>query len=105
MKPNPVHAFHRVLGALLLGLSFLTSGCLFTDVKLPLDTNLEETKLGDKTGESSSQSVLWLVAWGDSGTQAAAQEGGIKTILHADQHVFSVLFGLYSRQTTIVYGE
>jgi len=105
MKPNPARAIQRALGALLLGLACLTSGCLFTDVKIPLDTNLEQTKLGDKTGESSSQSVLWLVAWGDSSTQAAAQAAGITTILHADQRVFSVLFGLYSKQTTVVYGE
>ena len=95
----------RTLTSLLLGLTCLTSGCLFTDVKIPLDTNLEETKLGSKTGESSSQSVLWMVAWGDSGAQAAAQAAGITTLLHADQKVFSVLFGLYSKQTTVVYGD
>lgn len=89
----------------LLVLSSIAPGCVFSDVKIPLDTNLEQTALGSKTGESSSQSILWLVAWGDSGTQAAAQEGGITTLLHADQRVFSVLFGLYMRQTTIVYGE
>lgn len=89
----------------LLGLSFLASGCVFTDVKIPLDTNLEETKLGSKTGEASTQSILWLVAWGDSGTQAASKDGSITTVLHADQRVFSVLFGLYMRQTTIVYGD
>lgn len=93
-----------VTGAL-LGLSFLASGCVFTDIKVPLDTNLEETKLGTKTGESSSQSVLWLVAWGDSGTEAAAKQAGITTLLHADQKVFSVLFGLYTRSTTVVYGD
>lgn len=96
----------RAFGSTLLVLtSFFASGCLFTDVRIPLDTNLEETKLGSKTGESSAQSVLWLVAWGDSGTQAAAREGGISTLLHADQRIFSVLFGLYSRQTTVVYGD
>ena len=97
---------HRTaLASALLGMSLLAPGCVFTDVKIPLDTNLEETRLGSKTGESSSQSLLWLVAWGDSGTQAAAKPGGITTALHADQRIFSVLLGLYMRQTTIVYGE
>jgi hypothetical protein len=96
----------RALTSTLLGLTPLfLSGCLFADVKIPLDTNLEETKLGTKTGKSSSQSVLWLVAWGDSGTQAAAKAAGITTLLHADQEVYSVLFGLYSKQTTVVYGD
>ena len=30
---------------------------------------------------------------------------GISTLLHADQKIFSILFGLYSRQTTVVYGD
>jgi hypothetical protein len=92
--------------AALLGAALLfTPGCLFTDVKVPLDTNLEETQLGSKVGEATSEGVLWLVAWGDSGTQAAAKDGGITTLRHADQKVFSVLFGLYSKQTTVVYGD
>ena len=96
----------KTLGSALLGSTLLlTSGCVFTSVKIPLDTNLEETKLGTKTGEATSESVLWLVAWGDSGTQAAALNGGITTLLHADQKIFSVLFGLYSKQTTVVYGD
>ena len=96
----------KALGSAFLGSTLLLgSGCVFTDVKIPLDTNLEETQLGAKTGESTSQSVLWLVAWGDSGTQAAALNGGITTLLHADQKIFSVLFGLYSKQTTVVYGN
>lgn len=96
----------KALGSAFLGSALVfTSGCVFTDVKIPLDTNLEETQLGSKTGESTSQGILWLVAWGDSGTQAAAQDGGITTLLHADQKLFSVLFGLYSKQTTVVYGN
>lgn len=94
------------IGSTLLGATLLlTSGCVVTNVKIPLDTDLDKTQLGSKTGESTSQSVLWLVAWGDSGTQAAAQAAGITTLLHADQKIFSVLFGLYSKQTTVVYGD
>ncbi len=68
-------------------------------------TDLNETDLGDKVGESSYQSVLGLVAWGDAGTQAAAKDGNIKTLKHADQKIFSVLWGLYFKQTTVVYGN
>ena len=82
----------------------LLAGC-FINVKIPLDTDLDRTRLGDKVGESSAQSVLWLVFWGDAGTQAAAQQGGITTINHADQQFFTILFGVYSRETTIVYGD
>lgn len=96
----------KTFGSALLGSAlFFTSGCVFTNVKVPLDIDLDKTQLGAKTGESSSQSVLGLVAWGDSGTQAAAQDGGISTLLHADQKIFSIFFGLYTRQTTVVYGD
>jgi len=61
--------------------------------------------LGSRTGEASFHSVLYLVAWGDAGTQAAADAGGITTVRHLDQHVFSLLLGLYYEQTTIAYGD
>lgn len=96
----------RTLGRTLAALTLLLApGCVYSRVKIPLDVDLDRTQLGAKTGEASSQSVLWLVAWGDSGTQAAAQNGGITTLNHADQKVFSILFGLYSKQTTVVYGD
>lgn len=91
-----------VFGAVLV---LAASSCVLTNVKIPLDVDLDRTELGDKLGEASSQSVLWAVAWGDAGVQAAAQEGGITTITHADTKVFSVLFGLYVKQTTVVYGK
>ena len=82
----------------------LLGGC-FINIKVPLDTDLDRTELGAKVGESTAQSVLWLVYWGDAGTQAAARQGGITTITHADRKLFTVLFGVYARQTTIVYGD
>lgn len=85
--------------------SALVSGCVYTNVQRPLGTEFNETELGTKTGRSSSQSVLWLVAWGDAGTKAAAENGEIKVIRHADTRIFSILFGLYSEVSTIVYGD
>jgi len=79
--------------------------CVLVDVQVPLDTDIQNTELGDKTGKSSYQSVLGLIAWGDAGTQAAAEDGEIQTLTHADQQIFSVLWGLYYRQTTVVYGK
>lgn len=75
------------------------------DVKLPLDQDLDRTQLGSKRGESQAQSVLGLVAWGDAGTQAAARDGGITEIRHADQERFAILGFVYARYRTIVYGE
>jgi len=88
-----------------LAAALLLSSCLYMNVKVPYDTDLNKTVLGQKTGKASAQSVLWLVAWGDAGTAAAAKEGNIATVNHMDREVFSVLFGLYSKTTTVVYGD
>ena len=81
------------------------SGCLYGNVSIPLDTDLDKTRLGSKVGTSQYQSVLGLVAWGDAGTQAAAKDGEITTLNQADTRILIVLFGLYYRQTTVVYGD
>jgi hypothetical protein len=75
------------------------------DTKVPLDTDVLTTKLGTKEGVSSSHSIMWLVAWGDGGTEAAAKNGNITTINHMDRRQYMILFGLYSRLDTIVYGD
>jgi hypothetical protein len=90
-------------GAILL--AALLSGCIYSNVAIPLDTDLDETKLGANVGRSEAQSILWLFAWGDAGIQAAAKRGRLTTLRHADQRTLMVLFGLYTRQTTIVYGD
>jgi hypothetical protein len=83
----------------------LIQGCAYSHIQRPLDTNFDETSLGSKIGRASSQCILWLFAWGDSGTKAAADNGGITVIKHADTESIMVLFGLYTRLTTVVYGD
>lgn len=84
---------------------FLLSGCVYSHVLTPYDMNLDRTVIGPKQGKASTESVLWLVAWGDGSTAAAAKQGGITTISHMDREILFVLFGLYAKTTTIVYGE
>ena len=91
--------------ALVLVCLLAFTGCVYMNVEIPLDTNLDETTLGDKTGESEFHSILGLFAWGDAGTQAAAENGGITVLRHADRKMFSVLGFVYYRQTTVVYGD
>ena len=91
--------------ALMLAMVFLLSGCFYAHVRTPLSTELDKTTLGHKTGEASMYSVLWLAAWGDAGTAAAARNGGITTMYHMDREFLYVLFGVYTRTTTILYGD
>lgn len=83
----------------------LISGCVYSKVIFPLDKDVNQTELGDKVGRSSSHSVLWLVAWGDGGLDAAAKDGDLKAINHLDVERFVLLFGTYVRVTTIAYGN
>lgn len=89
------------LGALVT----FSSGCAYTNIQMPLDKDFDNTELGTLQGESSTHSVLYLVSWGDSGSRAAADQGKLKLINHADRKVLSVFFGLYTRITTVVYGN
>jgi len=89
----------------ILAVAFLLAGCLYSNVVVPLDTDLNKTPLGKKEGRASNHSVLWLVSWGDAGVAAAAKNGGLATVNHMDVKVLSILFGLYTEETTIVYGD
>jgi hypothetical protein len=81
------------------------SGCVYSHVLTPYDTDLNKTVLGQKQGKAAMESVLWLIAWGDASTAAAAKQGGLTTVNHMDRETLFVLFGLYSKSTTIVYGD
>ena len=83
----------------------ITPGCVFMKVQRPHDKNYDKTELGAKVGKSQLRSVFWLFAWGDAGTKAAADNGEITVINHADVEYFTILLGLYSRITTVVYGD
>lgn len=93
------------LFAVVLVVAFLGTGCLYSHVRTPYDTNLNKTVLGQKTGKAAMHSVLWLVAWGDASTEAAAKQGGLATVNHMDREFLNVVFGIYTETTTIVYGD
>ena len=81
------------------------SGCVYMKVQRPHDKNYDKTELGAKVGKSELKSILWLFAWGDAGTKAAAENGGITVIRHADVEYYVILLGFYTRLTTVVYGD
>ncbi|PLY01816.1 MAG: hypothetical protein C0623_05035 [Desulfuromonas sp.] len=90
---------------LLASLLFALSACAYIDTRSPYDEDLNNTDLGTKTGRASNYSLFWVAAWGDAGYAAAAKNGGITTLKHADVEVYSLLFGLYVRRTIVVYGD
>ena len=72
---------------------------------MPLDDNFDNTELGAKEGRATCRSFLYLFAWGDAGTRAAAEDGDITIIKHADRETMIILFGLYTQMSTIVHGD
>ncbi len=95
----------RCLALTLLTPMLTLTGACYMKAKIPLDVDLDRTELGTKVGRSSATGVAWLFAWGDAGIHAAAQDGGLTIIRHADQEIYVLLGGLYARRTTIVYGD
>jgi hypothetical protein len=96
-------SFCNILIILLAAL--ILQGCAYSHLQRPLDTNYDSTSLGSKVGRAHIHSILWLFAWGDAGSSAAADDGGITVIKHADTETKVILFGLYGRLTTVVYGD
>lgn len=95
----------RFASALLVLAGLTQTGCMYSDIRLPYDTDVDRTELGDKIGRANAKSILFLVSWGDASTAAAADAGQIKNIKHLDIEYKIILWGLYIRRTTIAYGE
>jgi len=91
----------------ILVVALLSAGCmkLYANYKSPMDIHLDNTSLGKKEGRASRHTVLWIVSWGDAGVAAAAKNGGLTSMNHMDSETFQVLYGLYTQETVVVYGD
>ncbi|MBP5344206.1 MAG: TRL-like family protein [Alphaproteobacteria bacterium] len=81
------------------------TGLFYSNTKAPLQIDYNNTDIGTRVGKSSSKSILGLFAFGDASVQAAAREGKIRTVKHADYEFMSVLLGLFTETTVYVYGD
>ena len=96
---------YRKIIFILVTMTFFISGCAYVNTKTPYDDNLDATELGSKVGISQAYSLFWIVAWGDASYAAAAKNGNIKVLRHADQETFQVMLGMFTRWRIIVYGD
>jgi TRL (tRNA-associated locus)-like protein len=93
-------------------LACLLTGCLYTDVRAPLSYGSATPSdaggnLGKEvSGSACNTALLWLVAFGDGGYDAAVRNARESTNaaflvdVRADTAYTNVLFGLYQRQCT-----
>lgn len=79
-------------------------GLLFTSFDAPIDTDMEQTTVGSKNGESSSMAILGLVAVGDASVTTAAANGNISRINQVDYSYLNILW-IYQGFTVKVNGE
>ena len=84
-----------------LSVSTPAIGILFTDVKYGGDA---EGAIGAKEGKACAQSILGLIAQGDASIEAAAKNGGIKTVTTVD-HSAKNMLGIIGDYCTIVHGS
>jgi len=110
---------YMLLAVLLCAVMLSTTGCagflrapvvpplafVYTSVKAPLDVDADNTVIpGKKPGTASTINVLGIVAIGDASVKAAAEDGEITTVQHVDYEFMNVLW-VFSKYTTIVYGQ
>lgn len=81
------------------------SGCVYSQVRLPMSSEFRNTKTVNKSGQATARSFCWMVAFGDAGLQAAAANGGLTTMEYADFETLYICAGLYVSRTTIIYGN
>lgn len=79
-------------------------GGVFTATKGPIDTDVNQTTIGNRSGSASSICVLGMFAFGDASISTAAEDGNLSTVNHVDYSYLNVL-GLFQSFTTIVYGD
>ena len=91
----------------MLSVALLSAGCmtLYSNYSSTMDIHVDNTSLGKKEGRASRHTVLWLVSWGDAGIAAAAKDGRLTTMNHLDSEFFQILYGVYTRETVVVYGD
>ena len=79
-------------------------GFLYGNVSAPIDVDNNETQMGSKVGKATTTMIFGLFSWGDSSTMAAARDGNITTVRHADHEYLNVML-IYQAFTTVVRGD
>ena len=101
--------------AIALCISLALSGCLYANVREPLSyrspTPADVASVGDEVhGEACNHVILWLLAFGDGGYDAAVADARasahapLLADVKADTELLNVI-GVYQRQCTTVAGR
>lgn len=93
-------------------LSACSTGILYTDVVVPLSTDMNNTPVGEVQAQGSSHFVKEPVSslgisaeWSSYAIGEAAAAKPLGELNYADLKVFSVFGKVYQRTTVLVYGD
>jgi hypothetical protein len=78
---------------------------LFSSFKGPIDVAPSQERIGNKTGEACSMTILGLISIGDSSIENAARNGGIQKVSTMNYSIMSVLGGIFYQYCLIVTGD
>ena len=106
-----------MIGAAVAGLGLAMTGCclpsgpyatpssmgIVVDNVVPGAYSIDNSVKPAKVGKAETKSII-LFTSGDNSIKAAMANGGIKKVHHVDFDMVNI-FNLYSKMTTIVYGE
>lgn len=102
----------RLCGVLLLLALCGCGGRLYTDITKPYTRNFNATPVGSKEFVVENHKVKAPMGngqisgeWDTGVIVKAAKEAGIEKIYYADKRTLSVFFGVYRRETLILYGD
>ena len=97
---------------LLAACAGLAPGQLYTHITLPHSRNFHDTPVGTKRitlDERSLREPLTgagiSVEWSEDLIRSEAKKAGITRIAYVERQILSVLFGIYTHQKWIVYGD
>lgn len=108
---------HKILFFFLICTFYaICSGCMqgliYTNSTVPLVLNMNNTPVGNKSAAISSnqlkEPVIGLAInaeWNSRAIGDAAKRSGLTQINFADMHTFSILGGIWKKQTVQVWGE
>ncbi len=101
------HAGMKLIVIMIMTFSLTGCALLYNDLKTPLPALSVEgdTQARTHIGTSSCASYVWVVALGDCSVETAMKNGNITKVHHVDSEFKSLFLGIYTRFTTVVYGE
>jgi hypothetical protein len=104
------------IAAGLAAMALLAPGCvsgfIYSNVTLPLSTDMDRTPRGDKFCTLNSKhleepitGIDLSVEWDSRAIGDAARKAGMQSLYYADMKTISVLGGLWKQQIVRVWGE